>query len=178
LGRQGKSSRRDAARGAGDTALAPAPASRWPATAPSEPRQKPRKLLYYRNPMGLPDTSPVPKKDSMGMDYIAVYEGEDDAASAPGEVKISTEKVQKLGVKIEAASLRELARQVTAAGRVEIDERRVHNVAPSSRAGSSACTSMPPASRWARASRCSRCIARNWSRHSASTWWRRKASPR
>jgi multidrug efflux pump subunit AcrA (membrane-fusion protein) len=49
---------------------------------------------------------------------------------APGEVKISTEKVQKLGVKTEAASLRELARQVTAAGRVEIDERRVHNVAP------------------------------------------------
>ena len=28
-------------------------------------------VLYYRNPMGLPDTSPVPKKDSMGMDYIA-----------------------------------------------------------------------------------------------------------
>jgi len=32
-----------------------------------------RKILYYRNPMGLPDTSPVPKKDSMGMDYIPVY---------------------------------------------------------------------------------------------------------
>src|SRR5664279_3030079 len=29
-----------------------------------------RKILFYRNPMGLPDTSPVPKKDSMGMDYI------------------------------------------------------------------------------------------------------------
>ena len=27
-----------------------------------------RKILYYRNPMGLPDTSPVPKKDPMGMD--------------------------------------------------------------------------------------------------------------
>ncbi|HPE03034.1 MAG TPA: hypothetical protein PK101_00340, partial [Thauera sp.] len=25
-----------------------------------------RQILYYRNPMGLPDTSPVPKKDSMG----------------------------------------------------------------------------------------------------------------
>src|SRR5437016_6959352 len=36
-----------------------------------------RKIRYYRNPMGLPDTSPVPKKDSMGMDYIPVYEGED-----------------------------------------------------------------------------------------------------
>src|SRR5580765_6215562 len=34
-----------------------------------------RKIKYYRNPMGLPDTSPVPKKDSMGMAYIAVYEG-------------------------------------------------------------------------------------------------------
>ena len=46
-------------------------------------RQRPqRKLLYYRNPMGLADTSPTPKKDPMGMDYIAVYEGEDSDASA------------------------------------------------------------------------------------------------
>src|SRR3954447_15503322 len=37
-----------------------------------------RKILYYRNPMGLPDTSPVPKKDSMGMDYIPVHEDETD----------------------------------------------------------------------------------------------------
>ena len=110
--------------GAGDTAMAPAPAPAADATG-----QKSRKLLYFRNPMGLPDTSPVPKKDSMGMDYIAVYEGEDES-SAAGEIKISTEKVQKLGVKTEAAAVRELARRVTAAGRVEIDERRLHNVAP------------------------------------------------
>ncbi len=32
-----------------------------------------RTVLYYRNPMGLPDTSPVPKKDAMGMDYVPVY---------------------------------------------------------------------------------------------------------
>jgi len=110
--------------GAGDTATAAAPAA-----APDAAASKPRKLLYYRNPMGLPDTSPTPKKDSMGMDYIAVYEGE-DAGAAAGEVRISTEKVQKLGVKTEPAALRELARQVTAAGRIEIDERRLHNVAP------------------------------------------------
>ncbi len=36
-----------------------------------------RKIKYYRNPMGLADTSPVPKKDWMGMDYIPVYEGEE-----------------------------------------------------------------------------------------------------
>lgn len=109
--------------GAGNTAIVAAPTA-------AEAAVKPKKLLYYRNPMGLADTSPVPKKDSMGMDYIAVYEGEEDAGGAAGEVRISTEKVQKLGVKTEPAALRELARRVTAAGRVEIDERRLHNVAP------------------------------------------------
>ena len=96
---------------------------------------KARKLLYYRNPMGLPDTSPTPKKDPMGMDYIAVYEGEDEdsspaAAGGPAQLRISTEKVQKLGVRTEAASLRLLGRTVRAAGRVEPDERRVAVVAP------------------------------------------------
>ena len=27
-----------------------------------------RKIKYYRHPMGLPDVSPTPRKDSMGMD--------------------------------------------------------------------------------------------------------------
>jgi len=27
-----------------------------------------RTILYYRHPMGLPDTSPVPKQDSMNME--------------------------------------------------------------------------------------------------------------
>ncbi|MBI5899851.1 MAG: efflux RND transporter periplasmic adaptor subunit [Rhodocyclales bacterium] len=110
--------------GPGETVSGAAPAATADATAP-----KPRKLLYYRNPMGLADTSASPKKDSMGMDYIPVYEGEDEGV-APGEVKIGTEKVQKLGVRTEAATRRELVRQVTAAGRVEVDERRLHNVAP------------------------------------------------
>ncbi|MDP3033375.1 MAG: efflux RND transporter periplasmic adaptor subunit [Rhodocyclaceae bacterium] len=103
--------------GAGETASADA------AAAPGG-----KKLLYYRNPMGLPDTSPTPKKDSMGMDYIAVYEGEDDAGGT--EVKISTAKVQKLGVRVEAASLRELSRPIRAAGRIEVDERRLHTISP------------------------------------------------
>ena len=36
------------------------------------------RIRFYRNPMGLPDTSPTPKKDSMGMDYLPVYENEQD----------------------------------------------------------------------------------------------------
>lgn len=93
--------------------------------------QKARKLLYYRNPMGLPDTSPVPKKDPMGMDYIAVYTGEqDDDPAAASQIRISTEKVQKLGVRTEAAQLRTLDASIRAAGRIEPDERRLFSIAP------------------------------------------------
>ena len=102
------------------------------ASAPMGNTGKPeKKLLYYRNPMGLPDTSPVPKKDPMGMDYIAVYAGgEDNEPAAAGQIRISTEKVQKLGVRTEAARSSTLDRTVRAAGRVEPDERRVYAIAP------------------------------------------------
>lgn len=91
--------------------------------------KKERKLLFYRNPMGLPDTSPTPKKDPMGMDYIAVYDGEEDAdAASAGQIQISTEKVQKLGVRVEAASMRTLDKVVRAAGRIEPDERLTYAI--------------------------------------------------
>ena len=85
-----------------------------------------KKLLYYRNPMGLPDTSPTPKKDSMGMDYIPVYEGEDDAPDSG--LKISAEKIQKMGVKVEPAKLQMLDKSVRASGRIEVDESRMTTV--------------------------------------------------
>lgn len=93
-------------------------------------QQKARKLLYYRNPMGLPDTSPTPKKDPMGMDYVPVYEGEEAEPDAGNAIRISSEKVQKLGVRTEAAQLRAVDRRIRAVGRVEVDERRVFTVAP------------------------------------------------
>jgi Cu(I)/Ag(I) efflux system membrane fusion protein len=45
-------------------------------------------------------------------------------------VKISTEKVQKLGVRTEPAGLRALDRTVRAAGRIEPDERRIYTITP------------------------------------------------
>ncbi|GAO35638.1 RND transporter [Sulfuricella sp. T08] len=97
----------------------------------SAPAKKQPKLLFYRNPMGLPDTSPVPKKDEMGMDYIPVYEGEEDGSpEAAKQVRISPEKIQKLGVRSEAASLRDLARSIRVVGRIEADERLTYTVAP------------------------------------------------
>jgi Cu(I)/Ag(I) efflux system membrane fusion protein len=83
----------------------------------------PRKIRYYRNPMGLPDTSPVPKKDWMGMDYIPVHEGEeqDDGKS----VKVSLDKVQRSGVRTETAETRVIVRPVRAVGTVMHDESRL-----------------------------------------------------
>jgi Cu(I)/Ag(I) efflux system membrane fusion protein len=81
-----------------------------------------RSILYYRNPMGLPDTSPVPKKDSMGMDYIAVYEGGD---SDDGSVTVSPGKLQRTGVRTSEAVLAPLAASLRAPGIVVLDERKI-----------------------------------------------------
>ena len=81
----------------------------------------PAKIKFYRNPMGLPDTSPTPKKDSMGMDYLPVYEGEQDDDSS---VKVSARKLQKAGVQTEVAERRTLNTLVRAPGTVQEDERR------------------------------------------------------
>jgi Cu(I)/Ag(I) efflux system membrane fusion protein len=91
---------------------------------PAQPKtvQGERKILFYRNPMGLPDTSPVPKKDSMGMDYIAVYEG--DEPSDGKTIKVSLDRVQRSGVRTEPVQARVLVRPLRAVGTVAIDERR------------------------------------------------------
>src|SRR5438132_8576591 len=104
----------------------PGDPSTKPTAQPATP-QKERKVLYYRNPMGLPDTSPVPKKDSMGMDYIPVYA---DEAGAAGTVKIAPERIQTLGVRTAVAAHRSLARSVRAVGTVMPDERRIGVVNP------------------------------------------------
>ena len=89
-------------------------------SAPAE-----RKILYYRNPMGLPDTSPVPKQDSMGMDYTPVYADEEVSNN---QVKISTDKVQKLGVKTEQVLSRKMVNTVRAVGQFQFNEQRLSTV--------------------------------------------------
>ncbi|MDK4718802.1 efflux RND transporter periplasmic adaptor subunit [Rhizobium sp. CNPSo 3968] len=103
-----------------DTAKAPAVAE----AAKAEPAAAPAKgkILYYRNPMGLPDTSKVPKKDSMGMDYIPIYEGEQSDTST---VKVSLGKLQRTGVKTATAELASIGRKIQVPGTVALDERLV-----------------------------------------------------
>lgn len=98
-----------------------APTEAKPAEAKAE-----RKIKYYRNPMGLPDTSPAPKKDSMGMDYIPVYEGED---TDDGSVKLSPGKIQRTGAKSAPVVRQAIRSIIRAPGVVKEDERRVSVVA-------------------------------------------------
>jgi len=86
---------------------------------------EPCDVTYYRNPMGLPDISDVPKKDNMGMDYIAVCAEE----SGPGIV-VSPGRQQSLGVTLVQAKRQDLIRQIEAPGLVEVNQRRVSVVAP------------------------------------------------
>lgn len=70
------------------------------AITPLEAESGEQTLLYYRHPMGLPDTSPVPKLDSMGMDYLPVYA---DEVSDAGSVTVSPGKLQRTGVRTSIA---------------------------------------------------------------------------
>ncbi len=97
-----------------------------PSPMPKPPNPE-RKILYYKNPMGLADTSPVPKKDAMGMDYTPVY-AEEEMPSDAKTLRVSTEKIQKLGVKTAAVEKREIAHTVRSVGIIEADERRLYNV--------------------------------------------------
>lgn len=80
------------------------------------------RILYYRNPMGLPDTSPVPKKDSMGMNYIPVLEDENEDGSI---VKVSPGKLQRTGVRSETVAKHVIVRLLRVPGTVKLDERRI-----------------------------------------------------
>src|SRR6266446_3389169 len=82
-----------------------------------------RKIRYYRNPMGLPDTSPTPKKDSMGMDYVPVYEGDDQDDG--NTVNVSLGRIQRSGVRTEKVESRTVVRPIRAPGTVRTNERKL-----------------------------------------------------
>jgi Cu(I)/Ag(I) efflux system membrane fusion protein len=83
-------------------------------------------------------TSPTPKKDPMGMDYVPVYAGEagDGGIGAeglppgagPNAVRIDPRIVQETGVTTETAKVRVLSQIIRTVGIVKPDERRLYSV--------------------------------------------------
>ena len=111
-------------------ARAPAPP---PPPAPVTSARPQRKPLFYRNPMNPLDTSPVPKKDSMGMDYIPIYPEEPAGAPPPsGLSTVQLDPAQKrlIGLKTATVQLASFDPTLRTTGRVAFDETRVVKVQP------------------------------------------------
>lgn len=81
-----------------------------------------RKVLFYRNPMNASDTSPTPKKDSMGMDYVPVY------ADGNGTLDIDAQRQRMMGLKTAEVKVAPLEGGIRTTGRIAADERRVERV--------------------------------------------------
>ena len=84
--------------------------------------------LYYRNPMHPEVTSPTPKKDEMGMDYVPVYAEERADVPVPGQAStvISEERRQLIGMRSTPVERRDLTVTVRASGRVAYDPDLYH----------------------------------------------------
>ncbi|HEX20239.1 MAG TPA: efflux RND transporter periplasmic adaptor subunit, partial [Acidiferrobacteraceae bacterium] len=89
-----------------------------------------KKPLFYRNPMNPSVTSPVPAKDSMGMDYVPVYADGGGDGGPVGTVKIDPVTVQNIGVRIATAEKQTLSRIIRTVGRVDYDEQRLTRLHP------------------------------------------------
>jgi len=89
-----------------------------------------RNILFYRNPMNPAVTSPVPAKDSMGMDYVPVYEDANNLKLPAGTVKIDGVTVQNFSVRTAKAYKTTLSHTVRAVGRVAYDEERMVHLHP------------------------------------------------
>lgn len=87
-------------------------------TASAQPG--PRNPLFYRHPHDPSVTSPVPRKDEMGMDFVPVYAapGDDD-----GSVLLSPAMVNNLGVRTAPARRGTLPAAIETVGTVAYDER-------------------------------------------------------
>jgi len=93
------------------------------------PTSAERKVLYWKSPMDPTFISKSPGKDSMGMDLVPVYEGE-EPAGPPGTVRIDPATIQNIGVTTTVVERKRLARDIRTVGRIGYDETKVRRIAP------------------------------------------------
>jgi Cu(I)/Ag(I) efflux system membrane fusion protein len=89
------------------------------------------KIVFYRSPMNAADTSPVPRKDSMGMDFVPVYEDEIPGAgevSGLAGVKIDAQRQQLIGLRTAEVTMGPISGDWRTVGRVAVDETRVRKI--------------------------------------------------
>jgi Cu(I)/Ag(I) efflux system membrane fusion protein len=91
------------------------------------------KIKFYRSPMNPNQTSPVPRKDEMGMDYIPVYGDEvheTEASSVTGlaEIKINQERQQSIGLRTVSVTRGSISASIRTIGRIQADPKRIRKI--------------------------------------------------
>ncbi|MGH7940418.1 MAG: efflux RND transporter periplasmic adaptor subunit [Limisphaerales bacterium] len=81
-----------------------------------------RKIKFYQSTMNPQETSPVPAKDSMGMEMEPVYEEAGAAENQPGEFTVPLERQQEIGVTYATVERRPAQLSIRAVGTVAADK--------------------------------------------------------
>jgi RND family efflux transporter MFP subunit len=101
-------------------------------TAPVAPAGGGRRIAFYRSPMDPAVRSDKPAKDSMGMDFIPVYEadvaGGGSGVAGRATVTLTPERRSLLGVRSEEVRVARIEKTVRAVGLVTTDERRTAHI--------------------------------------------------
>ncbi len=99
-------------------------------TSGAAPKQ--RKIEFYRSPMNPAQTSPTPRKDEMGMDYVPVYDDEAAASATPvaglATIDVDPARQQLIGLKTAEVTRGPVGGAWHTFSRVAVDERRVRHV--------------------------------------------------
>ena len=85
-----------------------------------------RKIKYYKSSMNPGEVSPTPRKDSMGMDMVPVYE--EEAAAESSAITIDPVTMQNMDVRTGLVTRGPLRRVVRTVGVVDFDETTLTDV--------------------------------------------------
>ena len=83
-----------------------------------------RKIKYYKSTMMLGEISQTPRKDSMGMEMVPVYEGEEEGAA----ITVDAVTIQKMGVRTAPVTRGPLRRVIRSVGTVDFNETALADV--------------------------------------------------
>jgi Cu(I)/Ag(I) efflux system membrane fusion protein len=83
-----------------------------------------REIKYYKSTMLLGEISKTPRKDSMGMDMVPVYEGEEESQT----ITVDPVTVQKMGVRTEVVTKGPLRQVIRTVGSIDYNETALADV--------------------------------------------------
>src|SRR5262249_34751710 len=100
------------------------PVRKETASAGKARQESGRKIKYYRSTMMVGEISQTPRKDSMGMDMVPVYEGEEET----NQITVDPATVQKMGVRTAVVTKGPVRRVIRTVGTIDYNETALADV--------------------------------------------------